>query len=438
MKNFNLQTAIRQFFLCISSIAGAFLLLNKLYFSAVVIFALLIAQFVFLIRYINRTNKNIKHFLDSIRYNDFNSNISLKGLGSSFDELGKTFDNVIKDFQRIRSEKEKQYLLLQNIIEHVNVGLLVYTAEGEVKLHNDQFRLFFKLPANENINSHPLYHPELQNIFKQLENEQKMLFKRSDSNGILQLAIYKSTFRLKGEDLMLLSIYDIRPELDEHEMEAWQKLIRVLTHEIMNSIAPISSLAGTLKRLFENNRPVDSSSEDISLAIESIERRSLGLIDFVEKYRELARIPQPDFSIIKLSELINVSLTLFKNKYTNIIFSFNAQNDSIEIVADRNQIEQVLINIIKNSCDSVSDTVAAKINISAFLNKNGKPVISISNNGPQILPEVIDKMFIPFFTTKSKGSGIGLSICRQIMRLHGGSISARSDEDKTEFCLYFK
>lgn len=440
MKNFNLNTIIQVLLISGTSIIVAFLYMNHYYFSASFLAFVLILQIVLLLKYIGKTNQYIKQFLEGIRYNDFSGNFSTEGLGSSFDELGKTFDNVIKDFQNIRSEKEEQYQILQNIIHHINVGLLAYKDDGEIILHNTQFRHFFNLPVAENINEHAKYHPEIPGILRQLKMKKKLLFKRVQEEDILQLAVFRTEFKLKGENLTLLSVYDIQPELDEKEMEAWQKLIRVLTHEIMNSITPISSLSATLKHMVQNSESMHAHQLDIKDALNSIERRSSGLIDFVEKYRSLTKIPKPDFKIIPLQAFLERCLKLISEDCSvqNVSIVTEISDSNIEIVADENQIEQVLINLIKNACQALVQVAQPQIRVRALINNHGKAEIQIIDNGSGILPEVMDKIFIPFYSTKQDGSGIGLSISRQIMRLHGGSIFVNSEPGNTLFCLRFK
>lgn len=439
MKNFNTNVTIRVILISLSSITAAWFLSNHYYFSASVLLAILILQIFLFLRFVGKTNENIKQFLEGIRYNDFSGSFTTEGMGYNHEKLGKTFDCVIKDFQNIRSEKEEQNLILQNILQHINVGLLVFKSDGEIIIHNTAFKNFFRLQNSKNINDHARYHPEISELFNELKEKEKILFKRVQDEDILQLAIFKTNFNLQGESLTLLTVYDIQPELDENEMESWQKLIRVLTHEIMNSITPISSLSGTLKTMMKTSESITSNLDDILAAINSIERRSFGLIDFVEKYRSLTRIPKPDFAIIRLTEYLPHILKLISPDCTshNIAIEIKLQQENIEIVADEGQIEQVLINIIKNACQALSDIDNPKIIIKGLVNEHGNPEIQITDNGPGIIPEVLDKIFIPFYTTKTDGSGIGLSICRQIMRLHRGSIFVSSIPGATTFYLRF-
>ncbi|MBK8808752.1 MAG: GHKL domain-containing protein [Bacteroidales bacterium] len=440
MKNFNLHTTLRVLLISATSVLAAFSIASAYYFSAVTIIFLLVLQIILLLRYIGKTNTYIKQFLENIRYNDFSDKFQTEGLGSSFDELGKTFDSVIKDFQNIRSEKEEQYQILQNIIHHINVGIMVYKENGDVILDNAQFRSFLNLQSIDNILEHSKYNPDLIKIFNQLKTTKRTMFKRVVEDDILQLAIFRSEFKLKEDNLTLLTVYNIQPELDENEMEAWQKLIRVLTHEIMNSITPISSLSGTLKGLMQTKESIIEQHEDITQAIQSIERRSKGLIDFVDKYRSLTKIHKPDFIIIRIKPFLEHCIFLIGNECSqkNIETELFIENDDLEIFADEHLLEQVVINILKNACQAVENIDHPEISIKALVNNHGQPEIQVIDNGLGILPEVMDKIFIPFYTTKKEGSGIGLSLCRQIMKLHGGSIFVQSEPEKTSFSLRFR
>lgn len=438
MQHFNLQITLRVTAIAITSLAGAFILNEGYFYTCSAIFIMLFIQVLLLIQYTNKTNKQISQFLEDVKHNDFSSNFSIKGMGSSFEELGETFQSVINDFTNIRAQKEEQYILLQNIIQQLNSGIAVYNEKGVIVISNNTFKHLFKLTPNEDYKQTVSQSPELSNIVKQLSNSDKYLFKRTLNNDILQLAIYKSQLILKEENLTLLTIYNIQPELEDHEIETWQKLIRVLTHEIMNSITPISSLSTTLQHLLATPQTIHDNIKDINLAIESIQRRSVGLSGFVDQYRSLTRLPKPDFKIIPVSKVISRVQTLVHEKYKSTHTSVSIAPEHLEVVADETQLEQVLINLLTNAYQAVSSVEKPHIHLNCFADINGKVIIQIENNGAEILPEVIDKIFIPFFTTKPNGSGIGLSLSRQIMRLHGGSIQVQSSEEKTVFSLHFK
>jgi signal transduction histidine kinase len=262
----------------------------------------------------------------------------------------------------------------------------------------------------------------------------------------LQLSIYATGFVLRQQQLILVAMQNIHNELEEKEMKSWQTLIRVLTHEIMNSITPIASLSATAYGLLKNNREckmpqsVNEVIGDVRDAVNTIEKRSKGLLDFIENYRKLTRIPKPDFKIVQVKNLFERVANLMKDQLENQAIDFRMQVDpeSLEITADRALIEQVLINICKNSVEAVDGVSHPKIELWAGTDGLGNPVVKIIDNGKGISEEVAEKIFIPFFTTKPQGSGIGLSLSRQIMRLHKGTLSVTSKPNvETIFTLRF-
>jgi two-component system nitrogen regulation sensor histidine kinase NtrY len=277
---------------------------------------------------------------------------------------------------------------------------------------------------------------------------QNKLVKIYDVEDFLQLAIYATTIKVKDKVTMLVTIKDIQNVLEEQETEAWQKLIRVLTHEIMNSITPIASLSSTLNNMLKaypheggGRTWVDNDSlSEITEALHTINKRSNGLLHFVDTYRNLTRIPKPNFTIFKIDEMFkNIILLMEEEMKTHQIkFSVSVEPEQIQTTADEQLLEQVLINIIKNSIYALRGRQNAEIKLQAFYNRRGRFTVQVTDNGPGILPDVLEKIFIPFFTTKPSGSGIGLALSRQIMRLHNGTITAHSEPDKeTVFTLTF-
>jgi nitrogen fixation/metabolism regulation signal transduction histidine kinase len=268
----------------------------------------------------------------------------------------------------------------------------------------------------------------------------KTTIKIVNDNDITQLIIYATEFKQRDQKYTLVSFQNIETELEEKEMEAWQRLIRVLTHEIMNSITPISSLAGTVNTILTNNSKFDESVvEDIKSAITTIRRRSEGLIHFVDNYRSLTKVPKPDFKIFQIKELFkNIEkLMLPELKEKGIKFYYSVEPETLELTADSEQIEQVIINLIMNSVFAIDGEKYPGITLSASLDEKGKVLIKVIDNGPGIPEEAVDKIFIPFFSTKKNGSGVGLSLSRQIMRSHGGNIRVNSKQGETVFSLRF-
>jgi len=270
----------------------------------------------------------------------------------------------------------------------------------------------------------------------------KQTYKLNTNGEILQLLLSAIEFRMKNQNMKLISFYNIQEELEEKEIEAWQKLIRVLTHEIMNSITPISSLASTVNHMLKDSNEEKSNSveslNDIREAVSTIQKRSEGLVNFVNKYRDISKIPKPNFQPVKVSELFYrirlLAETLLNDRKINLNVSVNP--DNLEIIADPDLIEQVILNLINNSIHALNVTENPVIKLSAEINDRSKAVIKLTDNGPGIPEELLDKIFIPFYSTKKEGSGIGLSISQSIIRAHNGSIWVQSKPtEETTFTI---
>jgi len=331
----------------------------------------------------------------------------------------------------------------------MEVSMIAYKPNGDIEWINNASKKLFNHGDISNVTELGDFSSELVATLLKIKKDEKALIKVINKNDILQLSIYGTTFKVEGREVILVSIKNIQHELEENEIESWQKLIRVLTHEIMNSITPISSLSETIHKNLtdyseKNTRNISDEDketvEDVTMALETIRKRSIGLLHFVDTYRNLTKIPKPKFGIFKVEKLVNNVTTLFKNELTEnqINLAINITDTHLELSADEQLIEQVLINLVKNAIHALHNIPQAKLTIGAFINNNNRKTITVSDNGHGILPEVLERVFIPFFTTKPKGSGIGLSLSKQILRLHGGTISASSEPNvETRFTLVF-
>lgn len=422
---------------------------TRFYTTAVLIAGFALIQVSLLIHYINKTNRYVKNFLEAIKYSEFTRSFEFEGLGTSFDGMKEAFNTVIAEFQKIRNEKEEQFHFLQNVIQHIGISMIAFQEDGKVEMLNNATKKLFNRNNIRNINELENLSHELVNTFHQLKSGEKSLLKINLQNDILQLAIYAKEFKLRGQVITLVSIQNIQTELEEQEMEAWQKLIRVLTHEIMNSITPIASLSSTVSQMVKVTREdpnlvvpaeMEETISDIENALVTINKRSNGLLHFVETYRNLTRIPKPNFKIFEVKTLFhNIHLLMEEElKLHNITMQMSIQPENFELFADEELIEQVMINLVKNASHALENQDGAHISLKAVINERGEKLIQVIDNGPGIVKDVLDKIFIPFFTTKKEGSGIGLALSRQILRLHGGSIMAHSEPGvQTIFTLRF-
>lgn len=447
-KNFRLQIILRISFITLLLLVFSYSwqLQNSL-LIAFVTGALVFYNVFGLIRYTEKANRDLTRFLESIQYEDFSQNFSGKRMGKSFDELSKAFNKIVKDFQRISIEKEEQYLYLKTIVQHIGIGLIVFQKNGKVELINRAAKKIFGIGEIRNISKLKELSPDLVKTMQNLKVREHKLEKVFSSTAILQLSLYSTKLKLRNENVTLVSIQDIQSELEENELEAWQKLIRVLTHEILNSMTPIVSLSSTANdnlNIVKENKDLDKkvldNLTDTQTAIQTIQKRSEGLLHFVEAFRRLYRLPQPNFKVFPIKEIIDRSLNLMQSEFDTkkIKFSFKIEPENLQITADPEMIEQVLINLLKNASQALSKTANPKVEIIVELNQRSRAMISVKDNGPGISDKIQEQVFIPFFTTKDEGSGIGLSLSRQILRLHQGSISVTSKEGEgTTFTLVF-
>lgn len=430
-KNFRINCTLRVFILALSVFAFFFVLTqSKLYSVLVLIGFLVIYQIFALIRYVEKTNRDLTRFLQSIQYSDFSQSFKERGKGKSFDSLKNSFTEVMNAFRKTRAEKEEQARYLQTVVKHVGVGLIVFQPDGEVELINKAAKQLLGINQLKNLKSLRPLSEELVQTLLTLKPREKATVKVEIDSEILHLSLYGTEFKLGGNKYSLVSLQNIHSELEETELEAWQKLIRVLTHEIMNSVTPISSLASTING-FLNEDPDSESLGDIRDAAQTIKKRSQGLMHFIDAYRNLTLIKKPHFEIFPVKELFSRIEKLmqadFKEK--GIRFKARVEPETLELTADTELIEQVLINLLLNAQQALRGCCDSEINLEARLDKRGKIVIEVRDNGMGIPEENLEKIFIPFFSTKNGGSGIGLSLSRQIMRLHKGSIGVHSKPD---------
>ena len=447
-KRFRLQIVVR-----IAGIVAAALLMAYLagpadqYAAAVLVGGGLVYAVTGLIRYVESTTRDLTRFLESVRYADFSQHFSSGGRGPLFERLRDAFEEVTDAFREIRAEKEEQVRYLENVVQHLGIPLLSYRVDGTVEIMNTAARRLLRTGPIRNIEALRRVSPPLVETLETLDAGEQAMVRVSEEDRTLQLAVRVSRFRLRGEEHALASIQDLRNELEEKEMEAWQQLTRVLTHEIMNSVAPISSLASTARRLLEDIPPsgdgvseTTETASDVREAVRTIERRSEGLIGFVDSYRSFTKIPNPNFSVLSVQELFDDVRRLLGVSIREHDLDVRIEVDppDLQITADHELTEQVLINLVLNAIQALEGQDDAQIILRARIDRRSRPVLQVRDNGPGIPEDVQERIFVPFFTTKDDGSGIGLSLSRQIMRLHGGALTVRSTPgDETVFALRF-
>jgi nitrogen fixation/metabolism regulation signal transduction histidine kinase len=430
------------------TILGAVLLAPGRPGGAAALAAAAVLQAYSLIRYVERVNRDLARFFLSIQYADSGQSFKDEGLGRSFRDLRAAMSGVMGTLRRVRSEREEQAQYLETMVQHVGIGLLVFQPDGRVELINNAAKRLLRVPWLKNVEALRSFSPELVETLLRLPPQEKGFVRISGEKETLTLALSATEFRLRGGDYRLVSLQNIQRELEEKEMEAWQKLIRVITHEIMNSVTPISTLASTIGGLAAGaeagGAPAGAGAEeartDILEAARTIEKRSLGLLHFVEAFRSLTLLPKPEIRPVALEDLFARVGRLMTAHISGKAVAFSSTIDPAHLIlqADPELVEQVLINLLLNALQAVEGRSGAAVSLRAFLDERGRILVQVADNGPGIPPENLEKVFVPFFSTKAGGSGIGLSLSRQIMRLHGGSLHVHSEPDvQTVFTLSF-
>jgi two-component system, NtrC family, nitrogen regulation sensor histidine kinase NtrY len=426
---------------------GFFLFSEKSFVFSALFIVLAAYQLKQLVDQLDDSNKNIASFLDSIRFDDLSASFKTDSTDPSVQKLHQELNEAIINLRNTRKEKDADLLFFKNIVMHVGIGLIVFKENGKIEIINSAARKLLRVNRIDSVKDLSEVSDNLVDTFLKLRTGGRELVRTKIGEEFLQLSIYAIELTLRGESLKLISLQNIQSELEEKEMEAWQNLVRVLTHEIMNSVTPISSLADIVeedlgKHLQKNgDKPVEKEQlEDIHLSLKTISRRSEGLINFVKEFRSLAMVPKPRPVDIDVRTLLDELGQLHKKEMAdnNIQLTVSVEPQNLAIHADKGQIEQVIINLVKNAMQAFDQPDNRLIAVKAYQNEKMRTVISISDTGTGIDPEALEKIFIPFFTTKKNGSGIGLSLSRQIMRQHKGSLTVKSTVGKgTEFKMRF-
>lgn len=409
--------------------------------------ALLVVQVYLLVRYINGINYEIAFFFENIINKDFNLQKFSKSKGKSFTKLYESLEKVSEVLKKSEIETifKSQYLLAA--IQNVGTGLIWFDDKGEVLLANKSTKDLFDLTSLTNISELDIHMKGFSQILKDIRPSEYKLIKINTGNEIKHISINATDLIQEKKNIKLISLQDIKNELNEAELDSWQKLIRVLAHEIMNSIGPITTSITAISKYFinEQGKAVDldeikkSTIKNTIKGLEIIEERSVGLKEFVNNYRRLSNLPQPRISEIHLDSFIeNIGLLLREEfKAGKIEFKVELNSSNMVLMADEKLISQVVINLLKNSIEALQSCVNPHIKLDIYKTEKNEMIIQVSDNGSGIHDEILDEIFIPFFTTKENGSGIGLSLSRQIMRLHKGSINVISSEKGATLQLIF-
>lgn len=456
IKRFTLQVSIRIVLILLFCLLFAYLLINNYWFSTVAVGVILILQVSNLIQYVNNTNYSLVKFLDALKNEDFSVYFSPSKKGDSFVKIYDDFNLIIKLFKQNKIEKEAQFKYFQYILEHVNLGIVSIKKEDLFGPHSESEMLFLNKAACDILKQpqHKYWHRLANNIpwfvdeIKKIAEGGKTLVDFGDENERKQLSLEVIEIQLLNVPYLIITFQDIRSEIEQKEIEAWHNVIKILAHEMLNSFTPVSSLASTMKAMTENEKgelltldQMDAEDvHDINMAASTIKKRSEGLLEFVKDYRTISNVPIPILTSINVKQfLASIELLMMPSiENANVALKILPIPANAKINADSKLIEQVLINLINNSIHALKGRDVPVIKIGCIVEPE-KTVIVITDNGMGIEEKIMNQIFIPFYTTKKHGSGIGLSLSKNILKKHGGNLLVNSEVGKyTTFTMVFK
>lgn len=398
-----------------------------------------------LVKAVERANENLTSFLDAIRFDDLSSSFKTDSQDPTVQRLHQELNEALGKLRISRKEKDSEYQFFKNIVQHVGIGILTFKRDGSIQIINTAAKRLLKVTRAETVEDLREVDDTLVDSILKLKTGGRELLRLKTGDETVQLSIFAIELTLRGDEVKLISMSNIQSELEEKEMEAWQNLVRVLTHEIMNSVTPISSLAGIVEEELERKIRYEQDIKneelaDMHLSLQTISRRSEGLIRFVKEFRNLTHIPKPRLAEVPVKPLLEEMAMLHKKELADhgVSVTCSVEPENLFILADKTMIEQVLINLIKNAIQAFDDQPDKRLDLIARSNEKGRAIISVKDNGSGIDNEALEKIFIPFFSTKKTGSGIGLSLSKQIMLQHEGRITVKSKlGEGTEFILRF-
>lgn len=428
--SFKFHVIFRCLLILLGSLVLSWVLLNRDWFFTPLVLIIIISGLVAnLIYYVEKTSRNLAQFLLNVKQGGFTH--SFKSGQEGQNKLNKVFNDVIEEFHRVSMERESHYLYLQTLNENLGVALISYDEEGKIDLLNPAAKNLLKRPILRHIDELKEIDDGFLSLVKSLQSGDRKVLKTIIDNQLIQLSIQCKLFKVQDKTFTLLLIQNINEELEQKEVEAWQRLVSVLTHEIMNSVTPIASLSDAFNKLLEKKKSFNNFSEeetqDLSDSLKTIERRSKGLMKFVNAYKDFAKNPDLNITQFELDELLQRIIKLFQPdlESAHIEIKYQKAEEGSTIAADYDLMEHVIINLIKNAIEALREKENAVLSIQ--LEKTNRQItLKIIDNGPGIAVEDMDKVFIPFYTTKKAGSGVGLSLARKIIKLHDGNLLVKS------------
>jgi nitrogen fixation/metabolism regulation signal transduction histidine kinase len=418
------------------------------YYTLTGIIFLIVLQAWLLVNQVNKTNADLEKFFSSVQDHDSSVRFSEEAKNNSFSKLHARMNHLNTIIQHVKIENERTSHFLQSVVDHVDIGLLSFDINGRIEIYNRAAKRYLNIQQPRELATIKTENNEIYNILDTIKPGHEILYKALIDNSVQSILMKATELKFDNSIIKLVSFQNITNELDKKELDSWQKLIRVLTHEIMNSISPITSLTSVISGYFRNRDnenpvlPENINHQIISKTLSglnTIEETGKGLLDFVDKYRSLTSLPKPNLSKFTLDSLfLKCKLLMESNISSSIKITAGVYPEDIALLADYAQVEQVLINLIKNASEALSNVKNGTIHLRAFYGDGGT-LIQVEDNGIGISSDIIEDIFVPFYTTREKGSGIGLSLSKQIMQNHKGTISVNSAPNKgATFTLKFQ
>lgn len=419
----------------------------QLIFTAVLIGVVIIGQTAELIYFAERMNRELRKFLDAVKYGDYAVSFGSDDLGGTFKELDESFSQIIESMKTSKAEKQSQTELLKLALENIRLGIIIIDFQDNILLVNPAAQNMLNIPHFRNWDMLAKKKPEFARQLGDFSVEGRRLVQLQTATELREYYLDLNHISLLGASYRLISFSDLKNEIEQKEIDAWHKLIRILAHEVMNSVTPVTSLSETIKSMLTDEHgealPPETLTQekidDIILALSTVIRRSQGMLNFVDEYRKLTKLPAPKLELVSVASLLNEVKQLMQIQASkhNVLIEITPMNNRLALQADRKMIEQVLINLIGNAIHAMEDGDNGKIELGANLEDN-QLRITIKDDGHGISEDILPSIFIPFFSTRKNGTGIGLTLSKNIMQLHKGGISVSSAEGEgTQFQLSF-
>ncbi|SKB30935.1 PAS fold [Maribacter arcticus] len=445
-KNIYYQLIFRIVLIAICALLVAFLFFKEHYILCGIFSLVFFGLSYSLVFYVNQTNRKIAYFFDAIKNEDFTLRFPEKLSVKSMEELNHSLNMLNSMIQDIHLKKQAQEQYYQEILRQADIGIFTVNEKGHILYANPTVQNLLNYRPLNHIKQLKQIDPILYGLFESLEPFQSTLYSLGNERGKKELTLKCTPITIEGKKLLLVIVHDIQKELDDKETDSWVKLIRVLTHEIMNTITPITSISESILKYFKKGNQLSTPEEfgeiqikNSAKGLEVIKEQGNDLMSFVQSYRTFLSVPEPDRELIPAKKILE-KVRLLIQEYTNvhnITLEVICEPEDLELYIDEKQLTQILLNLGKNAQQAIEEQDEGSIIIKAGIDQQEKKYITVTDNGPGISPELLDEIFVPFFTTKNTGTGIGLSLSKQIMRLHGGSIRVISNE-MTTFTLTFE